>query len=245
MENKMQNQKLITIAVVSVAVIAISAFVMFNLSSSGIANANLKVDQSSEQSKLGYALGYRVMQDLKRSGVTESIELNGFLAGQSDVFNDAESQLSAEDMTKVVNDYQVRLREEAVALAETNMQASKAFIEKNKKEEGVKVTKSGLQYKAVREGTGKKPGKDNTVVVHYRGTLIDGTMFDSSYKRGQAAEFPLTGVVPGFAEGIQLMKEGAKYLFLIPSELAYGTNAPAAIGPNQALIFEVELVTVK
>ena len=245
MENKMQDKKLMTITVVSVVVIAISAFVMFNLSSSGIASADLKVDKNSEQSKLGYALGYRVMQDLKRSGVTDEIDLNGFLAGQSDVFNDAEAQLTAEEMTEVVNNYQVRLREEAVALAEKNLESSKAFIEKNKTEEGIKETKTGLQYKVVREGTGKKPGKDSTVVVHYRGTLIDGTMFDSSYKRGEAAEFPVNGVVPGFGEGIQLMKEGAKFLFLIPPDLAYGVNAPPAIGPNQALIFEVELVTVK
>lgn len=233
------------IAVVSVAVIAVSAFVMFNLSSSSVANAELKVDMNSEKSKLGYALGYRVMQDLKRSGVTDSIDLDGFLAGQSDVFNDAETQLTPEQMTEVVEAYQLRLREEAVALAESNKQASEAFLEKNKQEEGIKVTESGLQYKVVREGTGDKPGKDNTVVVHYRGTLIDGTLFDSSYKRGEAAEFPLSGVVPGFAEGIQLMKAGAKYLFLIPPELAYGANAPAAIGPNQALIFEVELMEVK
>jgi FKBP-type peptidyl-prolyl cis-trans isomerase FkpA len=121
------------------------------------------------------------------------------------------------------------------------------FLAENATKEGVKVTPSGLQYKVITEGTGKSPKATDTVQVHYRGTLLDGTEFDSSYKRGQPATFPLNRVIAGWTEGVQLMKEGGKYQFFIPSKLAYGSSGTPGgpIGPNEALIFEVELLKVQ
>jgi len=120
------------------------------------------------------------------------------------------------------------------------------FLEDNAKKDGVTVTASGLQYKVITPGTGKSPKATDTVEVHYEGTLIDGTVFDSSYRRKESIEFPLSGVISGWTEGVQLMQEGAKYRFFIPSKLAYGTRgAGRDIGPNQALIFDVELIKVR
>jgi len=120
------------------------------------------------------------------------------------------------------------------------------FLAENKTKEGVITTASGLQYKVLTEGSGKSPTATDTVVCHYRGTLLDGTEFDSSYKRGEPAEFPLNHVIPGWTEGVQLMKEGAKYQFFIPSNLAYGSRgAGGVIGPDATLIFEVELIKIK
>jgi len=120
------------------------------------------------------------------------------------------------------------------------------FLEDNAKKDGVTVTASGLQYKVITPGTGKSPKATDTVEVHYEGTLIDGTVFDSSYRRKESIEFPLNGVIAGWTEGVQLMQEGAKYRFFIPSKLAYGSRgAGGVIGPNQALIFDVELIKVR
>lgn len=120
------------------------------------------------------------------------------------------------------------------------------FLEDNAKKEGVKVTPSGLQYLVITEGSGKSPKATDTVEVHYEGTLINGTVFDSSYRRKESIEFPLNRVIAGWTEGVQLMKEGAKYRFFIPSKLAYGSRgAGRDIGPNEALIFDVELIKVR
>jgi FKBP-type peptidyl-prolyl cis-trans isomerase FklB len=135
----------------------------------------------------------------------------------------------------------------AASLAAPAAQAdvNSAFLAQNKAKDGVQVTSSGLQYRVLREGTGKQPSATDTVRVHYRGRLVDGTVFDSSYKRGQPAEFPLNAVIPGWTEGVQLMREGAKYEFVIPAPLAYGAKgAGDVIPPGATLIFEVELLEV-
>lgn len=132
-------------------------------------------------------------------------------------------------------------------MADSNSEKGDAFLAENAKKTGVKVTESGLQYEVLKEGTGKSPKATDTVVVHYRGTLIGGREFDSSYKRHKPATFPLNHVIPGWTEGVQLMKEGAKYQFTIPSKLAYGERGTPGgpIPPNATLIFEIELISVK
>jgi FKBP-type peptidyl-prolyl cis-trans isomerase len=131
--------------------------------------------------------------------------------------------------------------------AKENEEKGQAFLEENKTKEGVQTTESGLQYKIVKEGSGASPGAEDTVVVNYEGSLLDGEVFDSSYDRGQPAEIPLNRVIPGWTEGIQLMEKGAEYTFWIPGNLAYGLNprANGPIGPNETLVFDVELVEVK
>jgi FKBP-type peptidyl-prolyl cis-trans isomerase len=135
----------------------------------------------------------------------------------------------------------------AHVMADPNLEKGEAFLKENSTKEGVKTTASGLQYKVLKEGAGKSPKATDTVQVHYKGTLLDGTEFDSSYKRGQPAKFPLNRVIPGWTEGVQLMKEGAKYQFTIPSKLAYGERGTPGgpIPQNATLIFEVELITVE
>jgi FKBP-type peptidyl-prolyl cis-trans isomerase len=131
-------------------------------------------------------------------------------------------------------------------MAQSALENGQRFLKENAAKEGVKTTPSGLQYKVIREGSGKTPKATDIVVVNYRGTLITGKEFDSSYKAGQPIEFPLNRVIPGWTEGVQLMNEGAKYEFFIPSNLAYGSRgAGGVIGPDEALIFEVELLKVK
>jgi len=132
------------------------------------------------------------------------------------------------------------------AMAQSALEKGQAFLAANAKKDGVKTTASGLQYEVLKPGTGKSPKATDTVQVNYRGTTIDGKEFDSSYKRGEPIEFPLNRVIPGWTEGVQLMKEGATYRFFIPSNLAYGpASAGSAIGPNETLIFDVELLKVR
>lgn len=131
-------------------------------------------------------------------------------------------------------------------MAQSALEKGQQFLAENGKRDGVKTTASGLQYEVLTPGDGKSPKATDTVLVHYKGTLLDGKEFDSSYKRNQPISFPLNRVIPGWTEGVQLMKEGAKYRFFIPSNLAYGASgAPGAIGPNETLIFDVELLKVQ
>jgi FKBP-type peptidyl-prolyl cis-trans isomerase FklB len=151
-----------------------------------------------------------------------------------------------ETLTAFQKERRAKQEEEMRELGEKNRKEGEAFLAANKEKEGVKTLPSGLQYKVIKPGTGKKPKSTDTVTTHYRGTLIDGTEFDSSYKRGQPAIFPVKGVIPGWTEVLQLMEEGAKWQLFVPPNLAYGERgAGHAIGPNATLIFEVELISIQ
>ncbi len=203
-----------------------------------------KPDMSTDAVRLGYTFGAQIAQDMKRSNLQNEVDIDAIEAAFRDVFSDAELRMTPADMQAAQAKYQEKVEAEYNAKKKANADASAAFIAKNGKKKGVVTTDSGLQYKVVRKGKGKQPGSTDTVKVHYEGKLIDGTKFDSSYDRGQPADFPVSGVIPGFSEGLMEMKEGAKHTLYIPAAQAYGENGPASIGPNQALIFEVELIEV-
>ncbi len=198
-------------------------------------------DQTDRES---YSLGYSFGQSLKSQGL--SLNLDVYKAGIQDALGGATPLLKQEEMQKAVSDITTRAmaaRQKAMKeQTEKNLAAGKAFMDSNKKKEGVKTLPSGLQYKVIKEGTGKKPTLDSTVVVNYKGTLVDGTEFDSSQRHGKPATFPVKGVIAGWTEGLQLMKQGAKWQLFIPANLAYGEQGPLA---GQTLIFEVELLEVK
>jgi len=157
-----------------------------------------------------------------------------------------EPRMTREEVEKTLAAYQERRKAEVAAKAETNKKAGEAFLANNRTQPGVKVTASGLQYQILEEGKGATPSATDTVVVNYRGTLLDGSEFDSSYKRGQPATFPVNGVIQGWQEALQMMKEGAKWKLFVPANLAYGERgAGASIGPNATLTFEVELLEIK
>ena len=149
-------------------------------------------------------------------------------------------------MNEYMKEMSEKRKKEQGQLGGKNSEEGKKFLAANKKKKGVKTTKSGLQYKVIKQGKGKKPGVADTVTVNYRGTLINGKEFDSSYKRGKPDTFPLNGVIPGWTEGVQLMSVGSKYELYIPSDLGYGERgAGGSIGPNAALIFEIKLIEIK
>jgi len=201
-------------------------------------------DMSTDAARLGYTFGAQIAQDMKRSNLQDSIDIDAIEAAFRDVFSGAELRMKPEDMQAAQQKYQDKVQAEFAAKLKENADASAAFIEKNGKKKGVVTTESGLQYKVLRKGKGKQPTATDTVKVHYEGKLMDGTKFDSSYDRGTPADFPVSGVIPGFSEGLMAMKEGAKYTLFIPAGQAYGENGPPSIGPNQALVFEVELIEV-
>ncbi|MBD5312048.1 MAG: FKBP-type peptidyl-prolyl cis-trans isomerase [Muribaculaceae bacterium] len=191
--------------------------------------------------KLSYAWGLAMGQQLKGMGMKE-ISLDSFKDGVKVAFDGGKPEMEPEEAQKIIQDYLSDLQEKAIAAAK---EAGSKFLEENKNKDGVKVTPSGLQYVVEKEGTGMQPGAEDEVTVHYTGRLLDGTVFDSSVSRGEPATFPLNRVIPGWTEGVQLMKEGGKYVFFIPSELAYGAQGvPQVIPPHSTLIFEVELIKV-
>jgi len=202
------------------------------------------LDLSTDAAKLGYTFGAQIATDMKRQNLQDDISIEAMFAAFGDVFADKEPRLSLDDMQAAQLGYQAKQKAKYQAVVDENKAAGDAFLAENAKKSGVKTTESGLQYEVLRKGKGAQPKPTDTIKVHYTGTLIDGTKFDSSYDRGAPADFGVSGVIPGFGEGLQLMKEGAKYRFTIPANIAYGEQGPASIGPNQALIFEVELIEV-
>ena len=196
-----------------------------------------------QKDKVSYAIGMQIGFNLGRQKVDVNPDI--LAAGIKDSLA-GKPQLTADQVKQVMSQFEKDMEQKQKALAEKNKTEGAKFLEENKKKPGVKTTASGLEYKVEKEGTGPQPKPTDIVTVNYRGTLIDGTEFDSSYKRGQPATFPVNGVIKGWTEALQLMKKGAKYKLFIPSNLAYGERAMGPdIGPNSTLIFEVELVDVK
>ena len=203
-----------------------------------------KASIDTQEEKLSYTVGTRVAQGLKRDGI--EIDAAAFVQAIKDVQSGSELALEPEEMREVMQVHQKTLLEERKAAAERNKKEGEAFLAENKNKEGIVTLESGLQYKVIKEGTGATPKPTDSVVAHYRGTLIDGKEFDSSHKRGQPATFPVRGVIKGWQEALEKMKVGAQWQIVVPSELAYGARgAGADIGPNATLIFDIELLEIK
>ncbi len=199
--------------------------------------------------KLSYALGHNIGHQLKEMGLQGSLSVDDYAEAVRDVLEGRAAKMGAEEAHMVLQQFFSELEERQQAAAAERGKAARsegeAFLAENKDKPGVVTTASGLQYTVLNEGSGRQPKATDTVRCHYEGTLIDGTVFDSSYRRGQPAEFGLQQVIAGWTEGVQLMKEGAKYRFFIPWQLAYGERgAGADIPPYAALIFTVELIKV-
>lgn len=192
--------------------------------------------------KISYALGLSMGQNLMGSGV-EKLNYQDLAAGIEDVLTHAQPKITYQEAQQVLNTFFQELEAKVAGAAKAD---GEKFLAENAKREGVKVTASGLQYEVLEPSLGQKPKATDTVRVHYEGTLIDGTVFDSSYKRGESISFPLNGVIKGWTEGLQLMSIGSKYKFFIPYQLAYGERgAGQSIPPYAALIFTVELLGIE
>ncbi|HEY0975125.1 MAG TPA: FKBP-type peptidyl-prolyl cis-trans isomerase [Solimonas sp.] len=232
-------------SVLAAAVIGASLLVACNKpGASGDAPATLETDAQ----KFGYAIGVDLGRSLQP--VKQDVDIAALKAGLDDVFNGTEPKLddAAREEVKntVAKKMQERQMQERLAQAEKATAEGEKFLAEHGKKDGVKTTASGLQYEVITEGKGTKPTAADRVTVHYKGTLINGETFDSSYDRGQPVTFPLANVIPGWTEGVQLMTPGSKYKFVIPAALAYGERgAGVKIGPNETLIFEVELISVE
>ncbi len=216
------------------------------------ANANndhKKVELKSEMDSISYLIGRSIGMNLKKDKL-EEVNLEAFESGIKTSFGTStDTLIRDEDSQKIMQAFfakkEAELAKEREAAAAGNIEKGKKFLEENKKRDGVKETASGLQYEVLREGKGASPKATDKVKVHYHGTYIDGTVFDSSVDRGMPAEFPLNQVIAGWTEGVQLMKVGAKYKFYVPSNLAYGPQGRGDIPGNSTLIFEVELLEIK
>lgn len=196
---------------------------------------------SDNLGKISYSLGLSIASNLISSGV-KTINAEAFNEAMSTVFSGNMPEIMPDEANKILQDFFNQLQNEKGATAK---EAGEKFLTENKKKEGVITLKSGLQYKILKNGNGPKPGAGDTVKCHYEGRLIDGTVFDSSIRRGEPAEFPVNGVIAGWVEALQLMNTGSKWQLYIPSELAYGARgAGQSIGPNETLVFDVELLDI-
>lgn len=201
------------------------------------------LDFNNESVRINYSLGYQIGGDFKRQGV--AMDADAVVQGIADALADAEPKMPAADMRQTLMDLKRKVvaeqRKRSVERELDMLAAGEAFMKENAGKEGVQTTASGLQYEILEPGAGKRPGPQDQVTVHYRGTLIDGKEFDSSHKRGEPASFRLDGVIKGWSEGLQLMQEGGKARFVIPPTLAYGDRGPLG---HRTLIFDVELLAV-
>ena len=221
-----------------------TSVIVLALSSSPVL-AKEKLSLKSSAEKASYGIGINIGHSLKAQNIPD-LNVDNMFTGIKDALEDREMRVSKEELIAAFTEIQKKEAEEKSKLAEDNLKKGESFLAENKKQQGVKVTESGLQYKIIQEGTGSKPKADDVIVANYRGSLIDGTEFDSSYKRNEPVEFPVNRVIPGWTEALQMMPEGSKWQLFIPAKLAYGEFSPTpAIPPNSTLVFEVELLKVK
>ena len=201
-----------------------------------------QVDLTNESQKVSYALGVSIAGNLKKQNF-EDIDVAALVRAIEDAYGEGTALMTEEDANKTLNDYLQKKQQTELAI---HLDKGREFLEANKTKKGVVTLPSGLQYKVLTEGTGPIPKSTDKVTVHYHGTLIDGTVFDSSVDKGRPSSFPVTGVIAGWIEALQLMKTGAKWRLFIPTELAYGANPRpgGTIKPNMALIFDVELISI-
>ena len=207
--------------------------------------ADKQPDFGNEKTRVNYSVGYLIGDDFKRQGVKINPEvlikgIQDAISGKTPMMTADEQRDTLVNLQKKVSALQEQKRKEQMG---KNLTQGKAFLSENANKEGIKSLPSGLQYRVISEGSKKSPGKNDTVTVHYRGTLIDGTEFDSSYSRGKPATFKVDGVIAGWTEALQLMKEGAKWQLFIPPKLGYGDKSIGRVEPNSTLIFEVELIS--
>ncbi len=221
--------------------VVILSFLFISFGCKKTTEVSSKLDLSSKKVKRSYAMGYNYGKNL--NDLKNKLDIKALLKGIDDSLNGGKALLKEEEIRQTLIEFQQEMIKNII---DKNKKISEEFLKKNAKKKGVITTESGLQYEIIKEGTGKKPLPTDIVVVNYRGTLLNGQEFDSSYKRGKPAEFQLNKVIPGWVEGLQLMKVGAKYRFYIPSNLAYGDRgAGNIIGPGQLLIFDIELLGIK
>jgi FKBP-type peptidyl-prolyl cis-trans isomerase FkpA/FKBP-type peptidyl-prolyl cis-trans isomerase FklB len=227
-----------------VAVVGLSALVLFGCNEQ-TAQAPIVALDNDEQ-KLSYSMGRTIAEQLVNGGF--DVDVVALKAGIDDAHGGVDTKVSEEDFNaardNMIKKLEAAHEEEQAGLSAANAEAGAKYLTENGAKEGVVTTETGLQYKVITQGEGDMPGATDNVTVHYRGTLIDGTEFDSSYSRNEPATFPVNAVIPGWTEALQLMPVGAKWELTIPSSLAYGPAATGTIGPDSVLLFEVELLSI-
>lgn len=202
-----------------------------------------EVNLSTDETRVSYGIG-RQLGDQLRDNPPPGVNLDAILAGLTDAFGGLPSRVSQEEMAASFKVIREIMQAEAAAKAEAAAGAGLQYLAENGKREGVTTLESGLQFEVITQGEGAQPTRESNVRTHYHGMLIDGTVFDSSYERGEPAEFPVGGVIAGWTEALQLMKAGSKWRLHVPSELAYGAQGVGSIPPHSVLVFDVELLDV-
>lgn len=206
-----------------------------------------EVELKTEQDKVSYGIGYNVGSGMRQEGL-EEMNVEAIALGLQDSLADKERRLTMEELTAAFNEVRARQQDKQKAVNDENARAGKEFLEQNAQRDNITTLDSGLQYEVLKSGEegASSPGISDMVTTHYHGTLVDGTVFDSSVDRGQPATFPVGGVIKGWIEALQLMKVGDKWKLYVPADLAYGAQSPSPkIPPNSALVFEVELLSIK
>jgi len=248
LQRDQMKTKLLTIGlVVALAGVAWAQAPQKSAPAAGAGPAAAPAVPGGDKTKVGYAIGFQVGSSLKEQG--EPIDLKAVMSGMQDALGDAKPAITEAEMREALiglqKRAQARMMEQAKAETETNKKEGEAFLAANAKKPGFKTTKSGLQYKVIKDGTGAVPKATDTVKTHYTGTFIDGKKFDSSVDRGEPAVFGVTQVIPGWTEALQMMKVGSKWQLVIPWDIAYGADGGGRMPPNKVLLFDIELLGIE